>query len=100
MDPGVFLLTSVSLGFMVLAAGAYALLYGAAQFQKSRALFLLAGLAYGVLALDTAGLVVATPLDSAWKLLIAASALAYLGIPPVVWRYLQHTHREEGVHGC
>jgi hypothetical protein len=100
MSPGVFLLTSLALGFMVLAAGAYALLYGAAQFKKSRVLLLLAGLAYGALALDTAGLLVTTPLDSAWKLLIAASALAYLAIPPVVWRYLQRTHREEGVHKC
>ena len=100
MSPSVFLLTSLSLGFMVLAAGAYALLYGAAQFKKSRALLFLAGLAYGALALDAAGLLLATPLDLAWKLLIAASALAYLGIPPFVWRHLQRTHREEGEHRC
>jgi len=100
MSPSDFLLTSAALGFMVLAAGAYALLYGVAQFKKSRALLLLAGLAYGALALDVAGLILATPLDPEWKLLIAASALAYLGIPPFVWRYLQRTHGEEGVHGC
>jgi hypothetical protein len=98
MSPGVFLLTSLSLGFMVLAAGAYALLYGAARLEESRGLLLLARLAYGALALDAAGLVVATPLAPAWKVLIAASALAYLGIPPVTWRYLQHTHRHEGAH--
>ena len=98
MRPEVFLLTSLSLGVMVLAAGVYALLYGAARFKNSRGLLTLAGLAYGVLALDAAGLVVATPLASAWKLLIAASALAYLGIPPVTWWYLQRTHRDEGAH--
>jgi hypothetical protein len=98
MRPDVLLLTSLSLGFMVLAAGAYALLYGAGRLKRSRGLLLLARLAYGALALDAAGLVVATPLAPVWKLLIAASALAYLGIPPVTWRYLEHTHRHEGVH--
>ena len=77
MSPAAFLLTSLSLGVMVLAAGAYALLYGAARFKNSRGLFILAGLAYGVLALDAAG---------------------YLRIPPLTWGYLQRTHRDEGVH--
>jgi hypothetical protein len=98
MHPVIFLLTSLSLGVMVLAAGGYALLYGAARFKNSRGLLILAGLAYGVLLLDAGALVLATPLASAWKLLIAVSALAYLGIPPVTWRYLQRTHRDEGAH--
>ena len=98
MSPVVFLLTSSSLGVMVLTAGAYAVLYGAARLRGSRGLLILAGLAYCALALNAATLIVATPLAPAWKLLIAASALAYLGIPPVTWRYLQRTHREEGVH--
>ena len=98
MSPAAFLLTSLSLGVMVLAAGAYALLYGAARFKNSRRLFILAGLAYGVLALDAAGVVLATPLAFAWKLLIVVSALAYLRIPPLTWGYLQRTHRDEGVH--
>lgn len=98
MAPGAFILTSLSLGFMVLAAGAYALLYGAARFKNSRGLWISAGTAYGLLALDAAGVLWKTPLDPAWKLLIAVSALAYLGIPPVTWRYLQRTHGEEGAH--
>lgn len=92
------LLTSGALGFMVLAAGAYALLYGAARLKDSRSLLILAGLAYGALALDAAAIVLATPLTPAWKLLIGASALAYLRIPPVTWRHLQRTHHEEGAH--
>lgn len=96
MHPVVFLFTSLALGGMVLAAGGYALLYGAARFKNSRGLLVLAGLAYGVLALDAGALVLATPLTSAWKLLIAASALAYLGIPPVTWGYLQRIHRDDG----
>jgi hypothetical protein len=51
-----------------------------------------------MLALDTATILLTTPLDPAWKLLIAVSALAYLGIPPLTWRYLQRTHRDEGAH--
>lgn len=98
MSASALLLTSTSLGFMVLAAGAYALLYGAARLKDSRILMILAGLAYGALALDAAAIVLATPLTPAWKLLIAASALAYLRIPPVTWRHLQRTHHEEGAH--
>jgi hypothetical protein len=97
VSPGALLVTSSLLGFMVLAAGAYALLYGVARLKGSRGLLIAAGFAYGVLALDAVGIIWATPLAPAWKLLIAASALAYLGIPPLTWRYLRHTHREEGV---
>jgi hypothetical protein len=98
MTPSTLIFTSLSLGFMVLAAGAYALLYGAARLKCSRVLLVLAGLAYALLALDVASVLLTTPLDPAWKLLIAASALAYLGIPPVTWRFLQRTHRDEGAH--
>src|SRR5579862_1977195 len=49
MSPDVLLLTSASLGFMVLAAGAYALLYAAARLRNSRTLLILAGLAYAAL---------------------------------------------------
>ena len=98
MTPSMFIFTSLSLGFMVLAAGAYALLYGAARFKCSRVLLFLASLAYAMLALDAATVLLTTPLDLAWKLLIAVSALAYLGIPPLTWRYLQRTHRDEGAH--
>ena len=100
MDPGTLLLTSALLGFMVLAAGAYALLYGAARLKQSRSLLILAGCAYAALAFDAAALVLATPLATAWKLLIAASALAYLLIPPVTWRHLQRTHHEDEEEGA
>lgn len=96
MSPAVFLVTSSLLGFMVLAAGAYALLYSAARFRESRALLVAAGLAYAALTLDTAVIVLATALAPPWKLLIATSGLAYLTIPPLTWRYLQCTHGEEG----
>lgn len=100
MDPGTLLLTSALLGFMVLAAGAYALLYGVARLKESRRLLVLAGCAYGALALDAAALVLVTPLTLVWKFLIAASALAYLRIPPVTWRHLQRTHHAEHENGA
>ena len=96
MSPALFLITSSLLGFMVLAAGAYALLYSAARFRESRALLIAAGLAYAMLVSDAAVIVLATALAPAWKLLIASSGLAYLAIPPLTWRYLQYTHGEEG----
>ena len=98
MSPEAFLFTSSSLGIMVLTAGAYALLYAAARLKNRHSLLIWAGVVYSALALDAAGLILATSLAPVWKLLIAASALAYLGIPPLTWRYLQRTHREEGAH--
>jgi hypothetical protein len=100
MNPDALILTSASLGFMVLAAGAYALLYGAARLKGSRALLILAGVAYGALAIDAGALVLTAPLTPAWKILIAASALAYLRIPPVTWRHLQRTHHEDHEEGA
>jgi hypothetical protein len=60
MSPAVFLVTSSLLGFMVLAARAYALLYSAARFRESRALLIAAGLAYAMLASDATVIVLAT----------------------------------------
>jgi hypothetical protein len=98
MSPRALLVTSASLGFMVLAAGAYGLLYGIGRFRNSRGLMISSGVAYAALILDAVTIIVATPLALEWKSLIAVSALAYLGIPPLTWRYLQHTHREDGAH--
>jgi len=95
MTPAAFLLTSVLLGLMVLAAGAYGALYAAARLTEKRHLLSLAALAYGVLAVDAVGVVAATPLGPAWKALVVASALAYLGIPPLTWRYLKRTHGDD-----
>lgn len=99
MTPEGFLVTSTLLGFMVLAAGAYGTLYVAARMTERPRLLRFAAAAYVVLALDAAGLVAVSSLGPAWKALIAASALAYLYIPPVTWRYLKRTHGgEKGAH--
>jgi len=98
MTPGAFLATSGLLGLMVLAAGAYGLGYTASQLKRSRRWALAAAAAYAVLAIDAAVLIAATPLTPGWKILVGASALAYLGIPPLTWRYLQRTHDQKGAH--
>lgn len=98
MSAGAFLATSLLLGAFVLSAGVYGLLYGAARLRQSVGLRRAAGLAGGVLCLVAAAVVVATPLDVAWKALIVASTLAYCAIPPVTWRYLQRTHRDHGAN--
>jgi hypothetical protein len=99
MTPGAFLATSALLGLMVLAAGAYGLLYAMGRMTGRRHLLVFAAVAYAVLAVDVACVVFASPLEFGWKLLIAASALAYLGIPPITWRHLRRTHEaEKGAH--
>jgi uncharacterized membrane protein HdeD (DUF308 family) len=98
MSAGAFLATSLLLGAFVLCAGIYGLLYGAARLRQSVGLLRAAVLACGVLCLIAAAVVVATPLEAAWKALIVASALVYCAIPPVTWRYLQRTHRDHGAN--
>lgn len=99
MTPEGFLVTSALLGFMVLAAGAYGAFYVVARMTERRCLLRFAALAYALLAIDAASVVVASPLEPAWKALIAASAVAYLGIPPMTWRYLKRMHDDErGAH--
>jgi hypothetical protein len=98
MSAGAFLATSLLLGAFVLCAGVYGLLYGAARLKQSVGLLRAAFLACGVLCLIAAAVVVASPLEAAWKALIAASTLVYCFIPPVTWRYLERTHRDHGAN--
>jgi hypothetical protein len=96
MTPEAFLATSLLLGLFVLAAGAYGVLYGAGRLRESRRLIMAAHVAYAALCAIEAGIVLATPLGSGWKLLIGVSALVYYAIPPMTWHHLQRTHREPG----
>jgi hypothetical protein len=96
MTPDAFLATSGLLGLFVLAAGAYGALYGAGRLQESRRLIGAARIAYAILCAIVAGIFIATPLGIGWKLLIGLSALVYYAIPPVTWRHLQRTHRDDG----
>lgn len=96
MTPDAFLATSGLLGLFVIAAGAYGVLYGAGRLQESRRLINAANAAYAMLCAIVAGILIATPLGFGWKVLIGLSALVYYGIPPVTWRHLQRTHRDNG----
>jgi hypothetical protein len=84
--------TALLLGLFVLLAGCYGLLYGVGKLARRR-VFLRAGFAcYGSQCAIALVVVAATPLAPAWKAVIVASTVAYLGIPPVTWRYLTRVH--------
>jgi hypothetical protein len=89
------ILTALMLGAMVTAAGAYGLFYCAARFYR-RAVFRALSLASYVILIGLAiAIALATPLHFGWKVLVVASAAAYLVIPPVTWHYLVRLHQGE-----
>ena len=93
MNPVELLETAALLGLFVAFAGAYGVLYALGRLRRRRRLRLAAYLSYGLQCLVTVAVLRFTPLGVPWKLLVAFSCLAYLGIPPVTWRYLESTHR-------
>jgi len=100
MTPDALIATALMLGLFVLLAGAYGLLYSLAIVFDRPALRSAAWLCYLLNVAIMVTIVLATPLGFWWKLLLLASSAAYLAIPPIVWRYLLRTHRnEEGLYG-
>ncbi len=95
MTPAEMIVTASLLGGFVLAAGAYGLLYCAARMSDRAALRAGGYASYGVLCVIAFALMAFTPLHLGWKILIAASCIVYLVIPPLTWRYLARLHREE-----
>ena len=93
MIPREMVLTSLALGGFVLLAGCYGLLYCVGRLRVSRPLIYGAYAAYAAQLAVALGVVALSSLGGWWKLLIAASALAYLPIPPVTWRYLEDLHQ-------
>lgn len=95
MTPHAMVTTALLLGAFVLLAGLYGFFYTLAMlFHRSD----FKSVSYGCYALHFGVMmviVVVTPLGVWWKALIAASCLAYFGIPPVTWRYLVKLHEEE-----
>jgi hypothetical protein len=88
--------TGLMLGLYVLLAGAWGVLYTLAHFRKTPIFGHSAPAAYGLHALTALIIVLGTPLGPGWKCLIVGSSLIFLAIPPITWRFLQHTHRYEG----
>ncbi len=98
MTPQALIGTAILMGLLVLAGGAWGVLYCLGRARARRDL-LRAAIASYAFALGLAlAICVATPLDLGWKLLIAASALAYAAIPPVTLRHLERLHAQEGAN--
>jgi hypothetical protein len=85
--------TALTLGALVVAAGAYGLLYCMARLRGSARLRVASSASCVALVALAAAIVALTPLHFGWKALVAASAAAYLAIPPITWRYLTRLHR-------
>lgn len=95
MTPVALIETSLLLGLFVLAGGAYGVFYAFGRL-RSRPSLVRTARVFCVLAFGCAlAVAVLTPLDPGWKLLILASAVAYVFIPPVTWRHLEHEHTQQ-----
>ena len=93
MTPLQLLATSLLLGFFVLLAGCYGVLYCLGRLGTSVTLLRSSYIAYVLQALVAVGIAASTPLELWWKVLVVASCIAYLPIPPVTWRYLENLHQ-------
>ena len=96
MTPEALIQTAVMMGLLVLAGGAWSLLYCLGK-TRARADFTHMALGCYIVALGLAVAIgVYSPLSPGWKALVLVSALAYAGIPPVTLRYLEQIHDYEG----
>jgi hypothetical protein len=93
MTPLQLLATSFLLGFFVLLAGCYGVLYCLGRLGTSVTMLRGSYIAYVLQALVAVGIAASTPLELWWKVLVVASCIAYLPIPPVTWRYLEKLHQ-------
>ena len=93
MTPLQLLATSFLLGFFVLLAGCYGVLYCLGRLGISVTMLRGSYIAYVLQALVAVGIAASTPLELWWKVLVVASCIAYLPIPPVTWRYLEKLHQ-------
>lgn len=92
MTPLQLLATSLLLGFFVLLAGCYGVLYCFGRLGAHVMLVRSSYIAYVLQALVAVAIAASTPLEFWWKLLVVVSCIAYLPIPPVTWRYLENLH--------
>ena len=93
MTPLQLLATSFLLGFFVLLAGCYGVLYCLGRLGTSVTMLRGSYIAYVLQALVAVGIAASTPLELWWKVFVVASCIAYLPIPPVTWRYLEKLHQ-------
>ena len=86
-------ITSLALGGFVLLAGCYGLLYCVARLRANRRLLYAAYAVYAAQLVLATAIAVLSSLGEGWKLLIVASSVVYLPIPPLTWRYLENLHQ-------
>jgi hypothetical protein len=88
--------TGLLLGLYILFAGIWGVLWALAQFRKKPIFGRSAAAAYGLHTLAALTIVLWTPLGSGWRCLIVVSSFVFLVLPPMTWRLLECTHRNEG----
>ena len=98
MTPLQLLATTLLLGLFVLLAGCYGVLYCLGRLGPNIKMLRSSYLAYGLQALVAVATAASTPLELWWKILVVASCIAYLPIPPVTWRYLEELHEPKEHH--
>lgn len=94
MNGPALLETALVLGLYVFLGGSWGLLYTLGRLWRAPALRRAGTAAYAVQVVIAAAVVLLAPLAPDWKGLIVASTIAFRVIPPVVWRFLQHTHED------
>jgi len=95
LTPHSLVATALLLGAFVVLAGIYGILYSLAVLLERPPLKSAGYFFYLLHVLVMLRIVFLTPLGPWWKLLIAASSIAYLAIPPLTWRHLRRIHRNE-----
>ena len=96
MTPEQLVATSLLLGFFILLAGCYGLLYSLGRLRTSIRTLRSSYIAFALQACVAAAIAAFTPLEPGWKILVVASCLAYLPIPALTWRYLEILHEAKG----
>lgn len=92
MTPLELIVSSLLLGGFVAAGGAYGMLFSLRHALRDARWQRYALAAYTLQCLFAVAVIVVTPLDWWWKLLVAVSVAAYYFIPPLTWRYLIQLH--------
>jgi hypothetical protein len=92
MTPGALIRSALLLGGFVLLAGLYGVFYSIGALRGARRLVTAAYGCWGLQFLIALVVVADTPLARGWKVMLVASCLIYLLIPPATWRYLRELH--------
>jgi len=87
--------TALLLGLYVALAGSYGLSYAIARLRGAGPLPAMPLIIYSLHGASAILIVAWSPLQAGWKGLLVASSAAFFVIPPITWRFLEHTHRIE-----